>query len=123
AGTITGWTVNWGDGVVQSFTGSPLTVTHSYADGPNAYTILASATAASGTYAAAGKSVTVNNVAPTLLISGAGSVPHGDLYTLHLAHSDSGSDTIASWTIDWGDGTTQSVAGDAMTVLKLYGST
>ena len=51
-----------------------------------------------------GQAVTVENVAPTLTLSGDASVNEGSMYTLHLSSSDPGDDTIASWTIDWGDG-------------------
>jgi len=46
----------------------------------------------------------VNNVAPTLNLSGGGSVAEGALYTLAITHSDPGDDTIANYSIDWGDG-------------------
>ena len=47
-------------------------MTHTYADGRHNYTISATATDEDGTYAAGNTvAVTVNNVAPTLAISGA----------------------------------------------------
>ncbi len=55
--------------------------------------------------------VTVNNVAPTLAISGAASVNEGSTYTLNLSSSDPGADTISQWTINWGD-TAQVVTGN-----------
>ena len=48
--------------------------------------------------------ITVNNVAPTLLISGLSNVKEEQVYTLNLSATDPGDDTISSWTIDWGDG-------------------
>jgi len=47
----------------------------------------------------------VTNVAPTLTIAGSASAIEDRLYTLNLGASDPGADTIASWGIDWGDGT------------------
>ena len=47
----------------------------------------------------------VNNVAPTLTVTGSASVDEGSVYTLNLEASDPGDDTITQWIIAWGDGT------------------
>src|SRR5699024_6406459 len=44
----------------------------------------------------------VNNVAPTLSISGNAAVSEGATYTLTLSSTDPGADAISSWTITWG---------------------
>jgi uncharacterized delta-60 repeat protein len=50
--TITQWTIDWGDGsTIQTITGNPESASHTYADGPNTYHILATATDEDGTYA------------------------------------------------------------------------
>ncbi len=49
---VTGWTVSWGDGTVTNVAGNPPTVSHVYTDGPNAFRISATATAAGGLFAA-----------------------------------------------------------------------
>src|SRR5439155_19489332 len=96
-------------------------VTHVYPDGPNTFTIRASATDEDGTYAAAPRDVTVNNVAPTVTIGGASQVDVGDSFTLNLsAANDPGADTIASWTVNWGDGATQTVDGNPSSLTHLY---
>src|SRR5206468_795317 len=96
-------------------------VTHTYADGPNDYTITATATDEDGTFNA-GNSVAVHdkNVAPTLTLSGAGTVAEGSIYTLNLASTDPGQDTIADWTITWGDGAVQTVNGNPSSVTHTY---
>src|SRR5207247_5751024 len=92
-----------------------------YADGPNTFTITATATDEDGTHPAANSlAVTVNNIAPTLSLSGAASVDAGNPYTLSLASSDPGQDTISSWTITWGDGSVQTVAGNPGSVSHTY---
>ena len=49
--------------------------------------------------------VTVNNVAPTIAISGAASVNEGSVYSLTLgAVTDPGTDTVSSYVVHWGDG-------------------
>lgn len=65
--------------------------------------------------------VVVLNVAPTLTLSGLAEVEEGALYTLKLASSDPGDDTITSWSINWGDGSTvQVVAGNPSAVTHIY---
>src|SRR5207244_2755817 len=50
-------------------------------------------------------SVPVNNVAPSVAISGAASVNEGSPYSLTLgAVTDPGQDTVTSWIVHWGDG-------------------
>ena len=84
------------------------------------YTISATATDEDGTYAAGNTvGVTVNNVAPTLALSGAANVNEGSSYTLNLSSSDPGSDTISQWTINWGD-STQVVTGNPSSVSHTY---
>ena len=45
----TSWTINWGDGSIQTVSGDPATVTHTYTQAGFTFNILASATDASGT--------------------------------------------------------------------------
>src|SRR5262249_57082849 len=79
--TIDHWTVTWGDGVVQTVSGNPTSVPHTYADGLNDYTIKATATDEDGTWAAGNTvSVHVNNVAPTLTLIGLASAADGSSY-------------------------------------------
>ncbi len=65
--------------------------------------------------------VTVLNVAPTLTIAGAASINEGSTYTLSLAANDPGDDTIAQWTINWGDGSAvETVPGTATSATHVY---
>lgn len=51
--------------------------------------------------------VAVHDVAPTIALSGAGSVNEGSFYTLVLgAITDPGTDTVYQWIVNWGDGKT-----------------
>ncbi|MGV6858948.1 MAG: DUF4347 domain-containing protein [bacterium] len=67
--------------------------------------------------------LTVNNVAPTLSVSGAAGVFSGDIYTLNLAATDPGNDTISSWTINWGDGNIETVNGNPSSATHVYANT
>jgi hypothetical protein len=119
ADTISQWSINWGDSA-QIVTGNPTSVSHTYADGTASYTISATATDEDGTFAAGNTvGVTVNNVAPTLAISGPANVNEGSSYTLNLSSSDAGTDTINHWAISWGD-STQVVAGNPTSVTHTY---
>jgi hypothetical protein len=65
--------------------------------------------------------IDVANVAPSLTLSGDPSVLRGDPYTLNLAATDPGLDTISGWTINWGDGSPlQNVAGNPASVEHTY---
>ena len=80
----------------------------SFADGPAGTSVSAQATD-TGFGAGAGNNATqpisVQNVAPTIAISGAGSVNEGSVYTLTLgAVTDPGTDTVTSYVVHWGDG-------------------
>jgi len=122
--TIVSWAINWGDGsAVQTVTGDPPSVTHTFATGPNSYTISANLTDDVGTYAAAAtQAVSVLHVPPTLGISGPSSVTAGAMYTLNLSSSDAGH-TILSWAINWGDGSSiQNVSGNPSNVSHVYAS-
>lgn len=48
--TITGWTINWGDGTIETLAGNPATATHTYAQAGFTYNTLASATNEEGTF-------------------------------------------------------------------------
>lgn len=119
--TISGWSINWGDGNTQSISWNPSSVTHTYAAGPNVYIIQATATDDTGTYAAGNPvAVSVTHVPPTLSITGAASIDEGSIYTLSLRGSDPGH-TIQSWSINWGDGSAaQLVTGNATSVTHVY---
>ncbi len=65
ADTISSWAINWGDGSgIETVAGNPASVSHVYDNGPNNYTISASATDEDGTYAANTLAITVNNAPP-----------------------------------------------------------
>jgi len=63
--------------------------------------------------------LTVTNTAPTLTATGDLSVEVGTPYTLNLTATDPGDDTIATYTINWGDGVIETIAA-APTVTHTY---
>jgi len=109
--------IDWGDGTApQNLTAAQLAalsgnVTHVYADdqdGPvNATNRTISVTVDDGDGGAATQTrgVTVNNVAPSIALSGAATSQVNQVYTLNLgAKTDPGTDTVTNYLIDWGDG-------------------
>ncbi len=106
--TVRLWQVNWGDGQRDRFT-SGGTKTHVYSDGDQDYTITVDLVDENGTHASAGQfEVSVRDVAPTLDVSGASSIPVGTAYRLQLGTvADPGDDDVQEWIIDWGDGTVE----------------
>ena len=109
ADTITSWTINWRDGTIDTVSGNPSSVTHVYADDrAAAYVITTSATDEDGTYTGPKQSVTVQNLPPTVSISGPSSLVSPQLGTFTLTATDPSSvDQAAKFTfqIDWnGDG-------------------
>ncbi|HYO25167.1 MAG TPA: PKD domain-containing protein [Lacipirellulaceae bacterium] len=65
--------------------------------------------------------INVLNVAPTLTLAGAATVAEGSSYRVTVGASDPGADTIQSWTIDWGDGSTPvTLPGNATSATHVY---
>ena len=86
---------------------------HTYADGPNDYNVTVDLVDEDGTFtnAANALSVHVNNVAPSIAISGAANVDEGSAYSLTLgAVTDPGTDTVSSYVVHWGDGSSDTYA-------------
>ncbi len=108
ADTRSSYSIAWGDGSTETFTPAQWAAaagsfSHTYADGADAASIVVSATDEDGTFVLGSKNVSVNNVAPGLVISGATSTLEGAVYTLAIAGTDVAADVL-SYSIDWGDG-------------------
>ena len=129
--TVQSYTINWGDGTNTTLSASEVqaaggNVNHVFADGASSPLISVELVDEDGTHAAAGTlNLTVNNVAPTIALAGASEVNSGASYTLNLgAITDPGDDTVTSYVVDWGDGTsdTFTTAGDVNHVYTTTGS-
>ncbi|MCP5244564.1 MAG: hypothetical protein H6937_00795, partial [Burkholderiales bacterium] len=130
--TVTDYIINWSDGTTNTtLTAAEVlaaggNVDHVFADGASIPVISVDLVDEDGTHTAAGTlNVTVNNVAPTIALAGASETNTGDTYTLNLgAITDPGDDTVASYIVNWGDGTTDtfSSAGAVTHVYAAAGS-
>jgi len=119
--TVSTYRVDWGDGSVEDFA-SAGDVSHIYADGVSTPTINVTLIDEDGTHAGAGsKTITVNNVAPSIVLTGADNVDEGVSYILTLgAVTDPGDDTVSEYIVDWGDGSLPQSVASAGDVVHTY---
>ncbi len=104
--------VDWKDGTVDSFDDTdgdpnndiPTTLSHTYADGTQVFSIDLTATDASSNDIVQTHDVTVLDVAPTATALSPNRVDEGTSFAIDLAYSDVGDDAFDKWVIDWGDG-------------------
>ena len=103
--SVSEYVVHWGDGSSDTYYANGV-VTHVYADGPATPTITVDLVDEDGTHTDTGSlSLTVDNVAPTIALSGAAGVDEGSTYELTLGTiNDPGDDTVTEYTVHWGDG-------------------
>jgi len=62
----------------------------------------------------------VTNSPTTVNISGNSTVEEGEVYTLNLSATDPDGIEITGWTINWGDGTIDNIAGNPPSVTHTY---
>ncbi|MGQ9645417.1 MAG: PKD domain-containing protein [Thermodesulfobacteriota bacterium] len=111
--TVTRYTVNWGDGIVESFA-SAGEVTHTYLDNYEKLLITVDLEDEDGKYENAGSfELQVVNVAPEIisLLVGPPVAAEGGAVTLNCAFSDPGMRDAWNASINWGDGTTTEISG------------
>lgn len=117
------WIVNWGNGTYSTYPGNATTASYTYSDGPASAVIMAYGLSSSShhVYASTELSLAIENVVPTLTVSGSATIDAGQTYTLGLSKSDLGTDTIKGWLVDWGDGSPfQTVVGNPASVTHQY---
>jgi len=74
-------------------------------DSANLYNIRVRVTDSAGNFDEAAATIEVTNTAPTIALAGAAAINEGATYSLTLgAITDPGADTVTSWTVRWGDG-------------------
>jgi hypothetical protein len=123
--------IDWGDGSTATtlslgagvLTFGPISHTYQQSLAGNApYTIQVTVSDEDGVSVSATTQVTVGGDAPPILtLSGSTTANPLSPYTLNLSSSDpDGVDAINSWTINWGDGTIQTVDGDPGSVTHTY---
>src|SRR5439155_414954 len=112
--TVSSYVVHWGDGSDDTYASNGAK-SHTYADGPDNHSITVDLVDEDGSYLdrANAHSVHVDNVAPTIAISGNANVYQRAPYPLTLgAVSDPGTDTVTSCIVHWGDGSADTYSTD-----------
>lgn len=116
--TITQWVVEWGDGTTSTYAGSVTSAVKTYAD-DGQYTIRVTSTDEDGSYQQT-LGITVANVIPVITWNAPATVVAGGEYTVTFSAFDPGADTISSWLVEWGDGTSTLLPGTATTATRIY---
>lgn len=125
--SVTGITVNWGDGSIDNLSGTATSDTHIYTSTGNLqaqiFNVIVTATNTAGS-GSSSTSITINDRAPTLTLTGISPNPAvaGSTVTATFAASD-GDGTVSSITVNWGDGSSvDNLAGTATSDTHSYSS-
>jgi hypothetical protein len=126
-GTVTAIKVAWGDGTIDSLSGTATSDTHSYGSTgtstSKSFTITVNATDNSGSTGKYSSPVTVSDRPPVITFaSSPASVSTGQTVTVSITSSDPDG-TISSTTVDWGDGTIDPLPGAPQRDTHQYTST
>ncbi len=120
------WDID-GDGLFDDATGSTaalnwnqLTALAIPVNDNGTRTIAVRVTDPAGNATIATSTLTISNTAPIVNVSGNATATSGVPYTISLAASDPGADTITTYRITWGDGITENVAGTATSASHVY---
>lgn len=109
-----------GEPVTETPTVSWATLQSFGIDDDGVYTIGVQVDDGNGGLDTATTTLTVTNVTPTLMTTGSATTSVGSLFTLNLSAVDPGADSVSSWTINWGDGTIDTFAGNPSSVTHTY---
>ncbi|MFT3879451.1 MAG: PKD domain-containing protein [Gemmatales bacterium] len=110
---VSRWTIDWQDGIIESFDAEHPVVSHTYAL-RRSYAIGITATDEDGSYTT---TKTVNVAYNTLQVSGSAGGAEGVPYTLNLTAVGV---QIRNWFINWGDGSGIQQVGNVASVTHAY---
>jgi len=126
-GTVTALRVDWGDGNIDTLSGTATSDIHSYSStgtSPSSiFTITVNATDNSGSTGISSSQVTVSDRPPVITFTvSPSSVSTGQTVTVSITSSDPDG-TISLTKVDWGDGTVDPLTGAQKTDTHQYAST
>lgn len=126
-GTVTALKVDWGDGNIDTLSGTATSDSHSYSSTGTStskiFTITVNATDNSGSTGISSSQVTVSDRPPVITFTESpASVSTGQTVTVSITSSDPDG-TISSTKVDWGDGTVDTLTGAPKTDTHQYTST
>ena len=119
---ITRVTVNWGDGTTSSVPGQPAAVSHTYSQS-GTFGVQITGTDAFGDAANTATSITVSSSRPTVTVTPPSTGVHAGApatFTIAAAVPTGSTASIASVTIDWGDGTSTTVPSNIGSAQHTY---
>jgi hypothetical protein len=114
------WDLNYnGSFVANVSTAAPLL---NYTAGPAKpqRTLALEVVATDGTSSIATTTLNINDVPPTINLTGGGSVNRGVSTPISWTYTDPGNEPVTNWLVNWGDGTTQTLAGSANSSSHVY---
>jgi len=119
-GVIVRLNVDWGDGQIQSFTGSPASISHTYRN-PLAYLVTITGFDSFGDAATASAAITVSpQPRPTVNISSSPNPTAGSTTTFTISATPPTGQVITSVNVDFGDGQQVTLNGNATSVQHVY---
>jgi len=123
-GTVSSIVVNWGDGSPSdSLAGTAASDTHTYASG-GSFIISVTATDNSSSSSTGTISESVNApLAPAVTINNVSPNPASTGQAVTVTFTVSSTTSVSRVTVNWGDGTTDSLAGSATSDIHFYTST
>ena len=126
-GTVTALKVDWGDGTIDTLSGTATSDIHGYSSTgtstSNIFTITVNATDNSGSTGKYSSQVTVSDRPPVVTFTESpASVSTGQTVTVSITSSDPDG-AISSTKVDWGDGTVDILTGSPKTDTHQYTST
>jgi hypothetical protein len=125
-GTISSTRVDWGDTIIQLYSGAITSATHSYASTGSStsktFTIIITATDNNASYTSLSSQVTINDRVPTQSFNPSStSLKTNQNVTLTISSTDPDG-TVVSIKVDWGDGTIDTLSGTATSDMHSYSS-
>src|SRR5260370_39337046 len=125
--TIVSTKVDWGDSIVQLYSGAITSASHSYSSTGSStsktFTIIITGTDNNASYTSTSSQVTINDriPAPSFNPSSTALIT-GQNVTLTISATDPDG-TVTAIKVDWGDGTIDSLSGTATSDIHSYSST
>jgi PKD repeat protein len=125
-GTISSTRVDWGDTIIQLYSGAITGATHSYASTGSStsktFTIIITATDNNASYTSLSSQLTINDRVPTQSFNPSStSLKINQNVTLTISATDPDG-TVVSIKVDWGDGTIDTLSGTATSDMHSYSS-
>lgn len=122
ASPLTKVTVNWGDGATDTFAGQPAAVSHKFASA-GSYLVLLTGSDAFGDTTTSSAAITVSAPAkPTVTIQASSNPTVGTVTIFTISATATTGNVITSVFVDFGDGSSVSLPGNATSVQHSYSS-